>query len=164
MIANNDLVLGIATPAAQTLANLSTDVPVLFTAVTDPVSAKLVDSMENPGGIVHEYYNFVANTFYYDYASGLMTDEANYSKSGSAPAAAATTPAATTPAVTETPAPTTATATTANNNTSNANVNSNDYDNVPKTGESNLVVWLLGLSALSFVGCLAFLRREAVRK
>lgn len=51
LIANNDLVLGIATPAAQTLANLSTDVPVLFTAVTDPVSAKLVDSMENPGGI-----------------------------------------------------------------------------------------------------------------
>ena len=51
LIANNDLVLGIATPAAQTLANLSTDVPVLFTAVTDPVSAKLVDSMKNPGGI-----------------------------------------------------------------------------------------------------------------
>ena len=51
LIANNDLVLGIATPAAQTLANLSTDVPVLFTAVTDPVSAKIVDSMENPGGI-----------------------------------------------------------------------------------------------------------------
>ena len=51
LIANNDLVLGIATPAAQTLANLSTNVPVLFTAVTDPVSAKLVDSMENPGGI-----------------------------------------------------------------------------------------------------------------
>ena len=30
LIANNDLVLGIATPAAQTLANLSTDVPVLL--------------------------------------------------------------------------------------------------------------------------------------
>ncbi|RCW17013.1 ABC transporter permease [Streptococcus gallolyticus] len=51
LLANNDLVLGIATPAAQTLVNLSTDVPVLFTAVTDPVSAKLVASMENPGGL-----------------------------------------------------------------------------------------------------------------
>ncbi len=51
LISNNDLVLGIATPAAQTLSNLSTDVPVLFTAVTDPVSAKLVKTMESPEGI-----------------------------------------------------------------------------------------------------------------
>jgi putative ABC transport system permease protein len=51
LLSNNDLVLGIATPAAQTLSNLSTDVPVLFTAVTDPVSAKLVDTMETPNGI-----------------------------------------------------------------------------------------------------------------
>lgn len=51
LLSNNDLVLGIATPAAQTLSNLSTDVPVLFTAVTDPVSAKLVKTMENPEGI-----------------------------------------------------------------------------------------------------------------
>ena len=43
--------LGIATPAAQTLSNLSSDVPVVFTAVTDPVSAKLVDTMETPNGI-----------------------------------------------------------------------------------------------------------------
>ncbi|WP_423216306.1 ABC transporter substrate binding protein [Streptococcus equinus] len=51
LLSNNDLILGIATPAAQTLSNLSTDVPVLFTAVTDPVSAKLVKTMENPEGI-----------------------------------------------------------------------------------------------------------------
>ncbi|GEB11284.1 hypothetical protein SEQ01_14750 [Streptococcus equinus] len=51
LLSNNDLVLGIATPAAQTLSNLSTDVPVLFTAVTDPVSAKLVKMMEKPEGI-----------------------------------------------------------------------------------------------------------------
>lgn len=51
LLSNNDLVLGIATPAAQTLSNLSSDVPVIFTAVTDPVSAKLVDTMETPNGI-----------------------------------------------------------------------------------------------------------------
>ena len=51
LLSNNDLVLGIATPAAQTLSNLSSDVPVVFTAVTDPVSAKLVDTMETPNGI-----------------------------------------------------------------------------------------------------------------
>lgn len=44
-----DLVLAVATPAAQAAAQAITDVPVLFTAVTDPVSAELVDSNEEPG-------------------------------------------------------------------------------------------------------------------
>lgn len=49
---NLDLVLAIATPAAQASASALTDVPLLFTAVTDPVSAELVDSLEAPGGNV----------------------------------------------------------------------------------------------------------------
>jgi putative ABC transport system substrate-binding protein len=44
-----DLVLAIATPAAQAVANVISDIPVLFTAVTDPVSAKLVNSVTAPG-------------------------------------------------------------------------------------------------------------------
>lgn len=47
---NLDLVLAIATPNAQAAANVITDFPVLFTAVTDPVEAGIVDSMEVPGG------------------------------------------------------------------------------------------------------------------
>jgi putative ABC transport system substrate-binding protein len=47
-----DLVLSVATPAAQATAQNITDIPVLFTAVTDPVSAELVDSEEAPGGNV----------------------------------------------------------------------------------------------------------------
>lgn len=47
-----DLVLAIATPAAQASAQAITDLPVLFTAVTDAVSAELVDSNEAPGGNV----------------------------------------------------------------------------------------------------------------
>ncbi|WP_026459848.1 ABC transporter substrate-binding protein [Schaalia suimastitidis] len=47
-----DLVLAIATPTAQAAANTIADIPVLFTAVTDPVSAQLVDSLEAPGGNV----------------------------------------------------------------------------------------------------------------
>ncbi|QCU78434.1 ABC transporter substrate-binding protein [Citricoccus sp. SGAir0253] len=50
--ADKDLILAIATPSAQTVAQAVTDVPVLFTAVTDPVSAQLVDSNEAPGGNV----------------------------------------------------------------------------------------------------------------
>ncbi|MGD1817178.1 MAG: ABC transporter substrate-binding protein [Pleomorphochaeta sp.] len=38
---NCDVVLGIATPSAQSLANVFTDIPVVFAAVTDPVSASL---------------------------------------------------------------------------------------------------------------------------
>ena len=50
--ANLDLVLAIATPSAIGAAQAITDVPVLFTAVTDPVSAELVASNEAPGANV----------------------------------------------------------------------------------------------------------------
>ncbi|WP_080793937.1 ABC transporter substrate-binding protein [Corynebacterium pacaense] len=49
---NLDLVLAVATPAAQATAQNITNVPVVFTAVTDAVSAELVDSNEAPGGNV----------------------------------------------------------------------------------------------------------------
>lgn len=46
---DKDLLLGIATPSAQTLYNATKDIPILITAVTDPVDAKLVKSLEKPG-------------------------------------------------------------------------------------------------------------------
>ena len=49
---SSDVVLAIATPSAQSLANTTQTTPVIFSAVTDPVSAKLVESRENPGGNV----------------------------------------------------------------------------------------------------------------
>lgn len=48
--ADLDLALAVATPAAQALAQNIQDKPVLFTAVTDAVSAELVESNEKPGG------------------------------------------------------------------------------------------------------------------
>ena len=45
----NDIILAIATGAAQTVAGKTKDIPILITAVTDPVDAGLVNSMENPG-------------------------------------------------------------------------------------------------------------------
>lgn len=45
-----DLILAIATPAAQACANEITDTPILITAVTDPAESGLVDSNEAPGG------------------------------------------------------------------------------------------------------------------
>ena len=49
---SSDVVLAIATPSAQSLANTTQMTPVIFSAVTDPVSAKLVESREHPGGNV----------------------------------------------------------------------------------------------------------------
>lgn len=41
-----DVAVGIATPTAQALANIFTDVPIVFAAVTDPVDAGLVPTVE----------------------------------------------------------------------------------------------------------------------
>ncbi len=45
----DDLIFAIATPAAQAVANLTQDIPVLISSVTDPESAKLVKSNKMPG-------------------------------------------------------------------------------------------------------------------
>ena len=47
-----DIIIPIATPAAQVMQAVTedTDIPIVFSAVSDPVSAKLVDSMDAPGG------------------------------------------------------------------------------------------------------------------
>ncbi|MFO7296261.1 MAG: ABC transporter substrate-binding protein, partial [Clostridia bacterium] len=47
-----DMILAIATSAAQAAANVTKDIPILITAVTDPVSAGLAESLEKPGGNV----------------------------------------------------------------------------------------------------------------
>lgn len=44
-----DLILAIATPAAQTVAAETSDIPILGTAITDYVEASLVESNEAPG-------------------------------------------------------------------------------------------------------------------
>lgn len=43
-----DMILAIATSSAQSAANATKDIPILITAVTDPVSAGLVKSLEKP--------------------------------------------------------------------------------------------------------------------
>ncbi|MDH6364894.1 putative ABC transport system substrate-binding protein [Enterococcus sp. PF1-24] len=45
-----DLLLGIATLSGQSLINQTTEIPIVVTAVTDLVDAKLVASNEEPGG------------------------------------------------------------------------------------------------------------------
>lgn len=48
--ADPDVLIGIATPAAQSLANVTDSIPLVLGAVTDPVGAGLVESLNAPGG------------------------------------------------------------------------------------------------------------------
>jgi putative ABC transport system substrate-binding protein len=45
-----DLIVAIATPSALAVANLTKNIPIVISAVTDPVGVKLVKSLNNPGG------------------------------------------------------------------------------------------------------------------
>lgn len=47
-----DLIFANSTPSAQAVASITKDIPIVFTSVTDAVSAELVQSMEKPGGNV----------------------------------------------------------------------------------------------------------------
>lgn len=49
---NVDLIFANSTPSAQAARSVTTEIPILFTSVTDAVGAELIDSMEAPGGNV----------------------------------------------------------------------------------------------------------------
>ncbi len=50
--ARPDVIVAIATPSAQSAVSKAGNIPVIFSAVTDPLAAKLVESVEKPGGSV----------------------------------------------------------------------------------------------------------------
>lgn len=54
MMEKVDLMIGVATPVAVQMQNMTedSDIPVVFAAVSDPVGAGLVESLENPGSNV----------------------------------------------------------------------------------------------------------------
>ena len=45
-----DVIVAITTPAAQVAMGETKDIPIIFSAVTDPVAAGIVKDMDNPGG------------------------------------------------------------------------------------------------------------------
>jgi putative ABC transport system substrate-binding protein len=47
-----DVIVPISTPSAQAVVSSTRDIPVVFTAVSDPLGAQLVKNMEKPGGNV----------------------------------------------------------------------------------------------------------------
>lgn len=63
---NVDLIFANSTPSAQAALSKTTDIPIVFTSVVDPVGAELVESMEKPGGNVtgtsHHHPDSIPNT------------------------------------------------------------------------------------------------------
>lgn len=49
---NPDIILAIATPSAQAAVSATKTIPIVFSAVTDPLAAKLVPTLKKPGGNV----------------------------------------------------------------------------------------------------------------
>jgi putative tryptophan/tyrosine transport system substrate-binding protein len=49
---NPSVIVPISTPSAQAVVNATSEIPIVFTAVTDPLGAKLVGDMMKPGGNV----------------------------------------------------------------------------------------------------------------
>jgi putative ABC transport system substrate-binding protein len=49
---NPSVIVPISTPSAQAVIAATSDIPVVFTAVTDPLGAKLIGNLEKPGGNV----------------------------------------------------------------------------------------------------------------
>lgn len=47
-----DVIVPISTPSAQAVVSATRDIPIVFTAASDPVGAQLVKTMEKPGGNV----------------------------------------------------------------------------------------------------------------
>ena len=48
--AHPDAIVAIATPSAQAVAAATRDIPIIFCAVSDPLGAKLVGNLDQPGG------------------------------------------------------------------------------------------------------------------
>lgn len=46
---NPDVIIPVTTPTAQAMVTATSDIPIVFTAVTDPLKAKLISQYERPG-------------------------------------------------------------------------------------------------------------------
>lgn len=69
-----DLIIAIATPSAQAALGETTDIPIIFSAVTDPVGAELVADLNNPGGNITGTSDMVSATKIMDLALQVTPD------------------------------------------------------------------------------------------
>ena len=72
--AGPDVIVAIATPSAQTMVAAARKTPVIFSAVTDPVAAKLVKSLKAPGGNVSGVTDMLPIERHLDLLQRVMPD------------------------------------------------------------------------------------------
>ncbi len=70
----SDIIVAITTPCAQLAAPYSEEIPVVFSAVTDPVAANLVDSLESTGGNITGTSDALAIDKILDFALEMKPD------------------------------------------------------------------------------------------
>ena len=71
-----DMMIGIATPVAMAMqaATEGTDIPVVFAAVSDPVAAGIVDSLESPGANITGTSDYLDTNAIFNLMTTLDTD------------------------------------------------------------------------------------------
>jgi len=71
---NYDLIIAIATPSAQAALGETTEIPIIFSAVTDPLAAELVKDLDNPGGNITGTSDAVSAQMIMDLARKITPD------------------------------------------------------------------------------------------
>ncbi|WP_246019757.1 ABC transporter substrate-binding protein [Bacilliculturomica massiliensis] len=66
-----DLIIAIATPSAQVALGETTEIPIVFSAVTDPIEAGVVTSLEQPGGNITGTSDYVSAAQIMDLAAQI---------------------------------------------------------------------------------------------
>ncbi|MBE9028630.1 ABC transporter substrate-binding protein [filamentous cyanobacterium LEGE 11480] len=67
-----NVIVAISTPSAQSAAQASKQTPVIFSAVTDPINAKLVTQLEKPGGLITGVRDFAPADKHLDLIAKLV--------------------------------------------------------------------------------------------
>ncbi|MDD4566202.1 MAG: ABC transporter substrate-binding protein [Eubacteriales bacterium] len=71
---NYDLIIAISTPAAQAALGETTEIPIIFSAVTDPLSAKILTNLDTPGGNITGTSDAVSAEMIMDLAREITPD------------------------------------------------------------------------------------------
>jgi len=73
-----DMIVAITTPAAQGAAGVTSDIPIIFSAVTDPVGAGLVEALDKTSGNITGVSDAIDITKIFNLAEQLTPDAKTY--------------------------------------------------------------------------------------
>lgn len=75
VVSNNpDYIFAITTPVAQAVQNETSDIPIILTGVTDPLSVNLVDSLDQPGGNISGISDYVPLDVQFELVQAITPD------------------------------------------------------------------------------------------